>query len=219
MGSQFSLIRPGKIRFKTLNPLDRQHDLRTFVRCSGEQKACAGFHHKTCWDASGKCQYCGGGQATTVEIAEPFPLQVVRKARALPIKPSAVYRKEELLVFAGLVLTLVTAALLGGLVYHINHPENKIPHEPLYSNEASPPESSSGTIAMPASTPARPLAPPPAPAVNSFPTPPQSAHTVRISYQCEATPYVEHMINSSSDNKSQCCSKRSAPYEWMSLIY
>lgn len=194
--------------FKTLNPLDQRHDLRTFVRCSSEQKACASFYHQTCWDALRKCQCCEGEQATTVEIAEPVPLQVVHKTKSLPIKASAiVYRREELVVLAGLLLMTIT--VMSVLGYRLVHPKSEIPQEPKYATKGNSPEDAPNSVAIAKTTtkPVRPTAPSTVSASNSLPAPPAPAHEVRINYQSEATPYVEHMINHARDTEKVISAK------------
>lgn len=72
--------------FRTLNPLDLQANLRTFVTCEN----CHTCYHESCWQGT-VCDNCGHDKKQVTTITQPPILQVETKKHAIAIKPSTIF--------------------------------------------------------------------------------------------------------------------------------
>ena len=72
--------------FGTLDPQDKQEELRTFVKCNH----CGTIYHTVCWRQCENCPRCGEGQSEPVDVSRPASLRTVAKTGSLPIEASAV---------------------------------------------------------------------------------------------------------------------------------
>lgn len=71
--------------FKTLDPLDKTEDLRTFAQCV----SCNAVYHESCIPQSKKCLRCGKTNFQAIKIQSPGQLYAITKPSRLPIKTSA----------------------------------------------------------------------------------------------------------------------------------